>query len=237
MPADTEHPSVIDRQPDNSETMIWRYLDFPKLIDLLHTQELHFAQIATLSDPFEGHVPIRNHRFWKKQPEVETWATQLRRSYSYVSCWSALETESVAMWALYGAFSGGFAIQSTYDKLVTVLPADVFVGKVNYIAYGGESMIDPYNVVNAIAHKRKEYRHEDEVRAFIFDTESLDRERPASPLPFKRISVDIAKLIDTIYIQSTTPDWIDDLLRKLLKMYGFGFSIRRSILDDNPNES
>ena len=234
MPADTEHPSVIDRQPDNPETKIWRYLDLPKLIDLLHTQELHFTQIATLPDPFEGHVPARNHLFWKDPPDLERWATELRRSYTYVSCWSALETESVAMWALYGAFNGGFTIQSTYEKLVTILPANVIVGKVEYIVYEGEYMIAPYNVMNAIVYKRREYRHEDEVRAFIFDTKSLNREHAASPLPFVRIPVNITKLIDAIYIQSTTPDWIYGLLGKLLADYGFEFSLRRSILDEEP---
>ena len=236
MPADIEHESVRERQPCNPKSTIWRYVDFPKLIDILHTQELHFTRIDTLSDPFEGHVPSLNHlrSIARKEHHIEKWATQLRRTFGYVNCWSGLETESVAMWALYGSSVGGFAIQSTYDKLVSVLSSDVYVGQVEYMRYNTqEEMISPYNVLNPLIRKRVEYKHEEEIRGFIFDTRSLETEQQEPPSHI-RIGIEIEKLIDSIYIQSTAPEWILGLVRRLLKEYGFSFPVRRSVINLEP---
>jgi hypothetical protein len=40
--------------PENLETPIWRYIDFAKFVGMLERRALHFSQLASLGDPFEG---------------------------------------------------------------------------------------------------------------------------------------------------------------------------------------
>ena len=60
MPADTDHEAVQKYQPRDERIKVWRYLDLPKLIDLLETQSLYFARADTLEDPLEGMWPSAN---------------------------------------------------------------------------------------------------------------------------------------------------------------------------------
>jgi hypothetical protein len=54
------------------DAVIWRYVDFAKLVSLLESQSLHLARADVFDDPFEGSVPaelrIRRERpdsFWR----------------------------------------------------------------------------------------------------------------------------------------------------------------------------
>jgi len=42
------------------ECTLWRYIDRPKLIDLLTHKALYFPPAAQLGDDFEGSIPIVN---------------------------------------------------------------------------------------------------------------------------------------------------------------------------------
>lgn len=44
--------------PRDPEAVIWRYIDFAKLVSLLESQSLHLARADVLDDPFEGSIPL-----------------------------------------------------------------------------------------------------------------------------------------------------------------------------------
>jgi hypothetical protein len=62
----TDHPSFIQPEPD---TVLWRYMDFPKFCALITKSFLWFpsAYVLAQDDPFEGLLPIANyaHRNWR----------------------------------------------------------------------------------------------------------------------------------------------------------------------------
>ena len=62
MPANTEHPAVAPYQPTDQEVPIWRYLSLAKLISLLQTRCLPFANCGTqLAHPPGNSVSRRSH--------------------------------------------------------------------------------------------------------------------------------------------------------------------------------
>ncbi len=150
MAADTEHVTVVDHQPDDN--FIWRYLDLPKLIDLLQTQSLHFARVSLLKeDPFEGwftegdsKLLLRHFTAVKTNgKEEEEHARNMLevivhsgKNSAYINCWHAGDAESVALWKQYGTEAGAMAIQSTYEKLASAFPDDpektVYMGMIKY---------------------------------------------------------------------------------------------------------
>ena len=44
-----------------SDTVIWRYMDLPKLLSIISNNSLWFSRLDKLTDEYEGTVPFQNH--------------------------------------------------------------------------------------------------------------------------------------------------------------------------------
>jgi hypothetical protein len=138
MAATVDHPAFS--QPPDFSSKIWRYMDFAKFVFLLDTSNLYLARLDQLADQFEGSLSKAEYDHWKEVAEEgertgeipDQWkgkyfdvllanARRTRRA-CYVSCWHMSESESDAMWRLYAPTGLGVAVQSTYQRLVDVLP-------------------------------------------------------------------------------------------------------------------
>ncbi|MCY3820882.1 MAG: hypothetical protein OXH52_16230 [Gammaproteobacteria bacterium] len=261
MAANIQHEVVAGYQPNDQDLRIWRYVDLPRLIDFLETRSLHFARVDTLGDPYEGTVTRLNVVAREAQlavmardapPQAGVSAESLRQSFAsattmlrgtgYVSCWHAGETESAAMWQLYGTTTGTVVLQSTYDRLRRILPDDTRVGGVPTTVYLGMVQYKDYssvrdwipggNVMYPLMHKRLEFQHEREVRAFIWNTNILDR--PGDGPRGLRVGIEIDDLVETIRVQPTTPTWIRQAIERLLARYNLRFEVRPSQIDTPP---
>ena len=253
MPADVQHEVVEAYQPPNTNIKIWRYLDLPKLIDFLQTRSLHFARSDTLSDPLEGSLTkgnimdreqqlqavsddqeenLTSEEIRQKIRESHHWAANFGRQTIYINCWHGSETESAAMWRQYGTAAGSIAIQSTYERLVSVLPDESYIGLVQYMDYSNPKNQIPWgNIMSPFMHKRKEFEYEKEVRAFIWNREDLEIEN--LPLGIKK-DIDIDKVVETIRVQPTTPDWIRTIIEEFLDHYNCGTKVMESQIDIEP---
>ena len=246
MPADVQHEVVKAFQPTNSNMKIWRYLDLPKLIDFLQTRSLRFARADTLGDPFEGSLTKGNitarEQLLQGNQERNSTPEEVRQSHqnmaelgrqsTYINCWHGGETESAAMWRLYGTAAGSITIQSTYERLVSALPDDSHTGLVQYIDYSNlEDKIPWGNIMSPFMYKRKEFEYEKEVRAFIWNTEGIEADN--LPPGIKK-DIDIDKVVETIRVQPTTPGWIRTTIKKLLDQYDCGAKVMESQIDIDP---
>jgi len=106
-----EHP--VFKAPADRDSRLWRYMDFSKLVFLLHYSYLYFARADKLGDPFEGSVTKENIRQRLVQfKDLRTAAQRHGRPYpmaqisgilshvrrwTYVSCWHLNDVESAAM--------------------------------------------------------------------------------------------------------------------------------------------
>lgn len=246
MPADVQHEVVKAFQPTNSNMKVWRYLDLPKLIDFLQTRSLRFARADTLGDPFEGSLTKGNitarEQLLQDNQERNSTPEKVRQSHQYmahlgiqtiyINCWHGGETESAAMWRLYGTAAGSIAIQSTYERLVSALSDEYHVVLVQYMDYSNlEDQIPWGNIMSPFMYKRKEFEYEKEVRAFIWNTKGLE----ANNLPKGiKVNIDIDKVVETIRVQPTTPVWIRETIEKLLDQYNCGTKVMESQIDIEP---
>ncbi|MFC6672290.1 hypothetical protein [Marinobacterium aestuariivivens] len=148
MPATTTH--MCFNQPENMDVRLWRYMDFTKFVSLISSGNIFFSRSDLFKDPFEGsyskaNIALRPH-LYKDMPsdQFEKMTIQLTtfskwvREWTYISCWHANNYESAAMWDLYAKTNESVAIETTYKKLVGVLPENAYVGLVNYIDYETE---------------------------------------------------------------------------------------------------
>lgn len=174
---------------------------------------------------------------------------------SIVSCWHMNAVESMAMWRLYVTGREGIAVQSTFARLVSCFaPFDgqdkgfnddgtdrelrVHVGIVHYVDYDADT---PANVPRILL-KRWSFEHEHEIRAV-----AMDRSWGNSPRlgPDRQvltrfgaggdlIPVDLVALITTVYVAPEAQPWFVELVRAVVRQYGFQFSVVQSDLDRDP---
>ncbi len=169
------HPNFVTPLDD---TVVWRYVDFTKFIDLLENSRLWFARADLLDDPREGDLTeaelsqLRGAASQEvAEQHVDTFRS-LRREF-FVNCWTAAG-ESMAMWDLYAHGSGGVAIKSKVGNLKLAVEAaghKIFVAPVEYLDWKIEA---PWrnNVFSQYVRKDFGFAHEKEIRMMIWDAGS-----------------------------------------------------------------
>lgn len=193
-------------------------MDFARFMQMVESQTLWFCRVDKFEDPLEGgHTDpelagIRKHvKFAEQLIDVFRAA----RKDTYVSCWRAGKSESLAMWDLYGKGSGIVAVKSTVGLLkeaVANYEKSVFISKVKYIDWSERSGLD--NVLVACSRKDLSYQHESEVRAMLSDI---------APRPDAGVGVPVSfnDLITEIMIGPREKEWVVQLVEKIKKRYNF----------------
>lgn len=226
----TLHPAFMP--PADLNEKLWRYMDFTKFISLLEESALFFSCVSKLNDPFEGSLSKLNKQlrpliYKNKDPDtVSSLVINLRNEVA-VNCWHASDYESAAMWELYSKSEESVCIQSSYQKLSSVIGNNAEIGTVQYVDYTNEYIPehDPYLV---FLHKRKSFEHESEVRAIIKKLSNKNKGHG------KMISVNLDSLIEKIFVSPNSPEWFLDLVTKTVSRYKLNKPVIQSSLADDP---
>lgn len=213
-----EHPAFA-KPPEAAR--LWRYMTLPKLLTLLQTESLFFTRLDSLGDRFEGTLPERNVSL-RRTSGRSLEDQQIIRTNTLVNCWHLSRHESDALWQIYGRNDAPVAIRTTGKRLSQCFSRSehpVYIGMVYYTNYqfGG---ISPAYEKFSFLFKRDSFQHEREVRAVIRTS--------TPPAAGRYVKVDIATLIDQVYVPSTAPDWLMDTIAQLLAKYGHPRPIKRS---------
>jgi hypothetical protein len=239
MAADTSHPVFL--QPADTNAKVWRYMDFTNYIWTLESSALYFSRIDLLGDPFEGtttaasNAAIMKFMDWPSGSEQQQkdWADanakqrQDVRRGMFVNCWHMIDHESEAMWRLYARTDQSIALQTTYSRLVDAFDQSILLGAVRYTDYD-HAVFPTSNALWPAAHKRLSFQHEHEVRALKFAMAD-----GAEPLGHN-VSVDLAKLVERVYVSPNCPAWYEKLAGRMTQRFGFSFPIVKSRLSEEP---
>jgi hypothetical protein len=220
--------------PENPDTIIWKYLDLSKFVDLLLYKKLFMSRSDKFEDQYEGtfseptYEEIR--KLAKNNPNFLDYYKTHRKNV-VISSWHINEYESFAMWQIFTQKNEGLAIQSTLGKLQKALAVDTefeqFIGEVNYIDYKKEYI--PFdNTFFPFLFKRKSFQYEREVRV-ISDVTKFELEIDNG----LKIDVNIEELIEKIYIHPKSENWYKKLVMDLVTRLGFNFEIEKSDLESD----
>ena len=220
--------------PENLDTIVWKYLDLSKFLDLLLSQKLFMSRSDKFEDQYEGTFSEPTFEEIKKlsenNPEFLDYYKS-KREKVIISSWHINEYESFAMWQIFTQNSEGLAIQSTVKRLQNALIPeknyDQFIGEVNYIDYKKEHI--PFNdAFFPFLFKRKSFQYEREVR--IISDVSSNKIAINDGL---KINVDINQLIEKIYIHPKSENWYKKLVIELVEKLGFDIEIEKSDLESD----
>lgn len=245
-------------QPDEGME-VWRYMDFSKFVAMLQTKSLFFASLSTFDadDPWEGYPSRANFSAARpvlvtKEPsqpgevvghvstlsevfgdQVEDFlharkeAAARARNTFFINCWHLNSEESDSQWKLYGGNAFSVAIVSNLKRIKkSILDAqDVYGGQIRY--YKAGEVIPDGNVFFPIVHKRLAFVHEREFRLIVWKPDLL---KSSNTLPGLGISICLEALIERLIISPRAPTWFEQVVRTLVKDYGFAFDCSKSDL-------
>ena len=110
--------------PEDQDTIIWKYLDLSKFLDLLISKKLFMSRSDKFEDQYEGTFSEPTFEEIKKlsenNPEFLAYYKSHREKV-VVSSWHINEYESFAMWQIFTQNTEGLAIQTTIGRLKKAL--------------------------------------------------------------------------------------------------------------------
>ena len=220
--------------PKDPNTVVWKYLDLSKFLDLLMSEKLFMSRSDKFEDQYEGTFSEPTFEEIKKlsidNPDFLNYYKTHREKVA-ISSWHINEYESFAMWQIFTQNSEGLAIQSTIgrlqESLITETNFKQYIGEVNYIDYKKEHI--PFDdMFFPFLFKRKSFQYEGEVRIITDTGESEIKINEGL-----KINVDINQLIEKIYIHPKSENWYKNLVIQLVKQLGFDFTIEKSDLESD----
>jgi hypothetical protein len=218
--------------PDDPNTVVWKYLDLSKFLDLLLTRQLFMSRSDKFEDQHEGTFSEPTFKEIQKLSENNPDFLKFYKKHRekvVISSWHINEYESFAMWQIFTQKHEGLAIQSTLGRLQKALAPErdfnQYIGEVNYIDYRKEYI--PFdNGFFPFLFKRQSFQYEREVR-IITDASS----RHITIDNGLKIDVDLNMLVERIYIHPKSENWYQNLVIGLVKQLGFSFDIQKSDLE------
>lgn len=220
--------------PEDPNTVIWKYLDLSKFLDLLLSRKLFLSRSDKFEDQYEGTFSEPTFeeikRLSENNPEFLSYYKSHREKV-VVSSWHINEYESFAMWQIFTQNSEGLAIQSTIGRLQKALEVEKdtqqYIGEVNYIDYKKEYI--PFeDTFFPFLFKRKSFQYEREVRVLSDLSDQQIKINDGI-----KIDIDINQLIEKIYIHPKSENWYKKLVIELVSKLGFGFEIEKSDLESD----
>jgi hypothetical protein len=243
-----EQPPLL-MPPENA--VLWRFMDFTKYVSLLDTRHLFFAHLSQMEDKFEGELTKLNAEFQReylrteypgdsdRQDRIFNQTNYIQRDTTCVSCWHMNSDESAAMWKLYLKSDEGVAIRTTFGDMRRAFwntPDYLAAGVVKYIDFTKD---DPghRNSFELVCRKRRNFAHENEVRLIWWFLNTI--KPPIDKLPTfegtgQPIKVDLAALVQQVYVSPTSTDWFGKLVESVSRRYGLACPVTPSTLFGRP---
>lgn len=234
----------IETPPD--DTIIWRYMDIEKLLFILENSELFFSRSDKFKDKFEGILPEKNKdQITNPVNKKGVVANSISlRKHCHVNCWHMNDVESVGMWSFYTSKDRGVAIQTTIKGFKSAFigaAEEIIIGSVSYIDYDND-LIKEDSMFATCFYKRKNFSYEQEVRAFTSTMQNcslnvnggydLENETVSQGI---NIKIDILSLFGNIHVAPNAPTWFYDLVKSILKKYGYpSVEVKKSDIYNNP---
>lgn len=158
------------------KTVIRRYMDLPKFLDLLHFRAMYLRRADGFGDRLEGALfpshreSVERARSAGYERESADAFYRRGRAGNYVSCWSRGNKDSMALWQLYGGIGPSVAVVTTIERLVQAALAWQRRAVIHRVKYVEHAKVKSY-VIGAYSDmlhfKNGAYKHENEVRVIL----------------------------------------------------------------------
>ncbi len=240
----------------NSSDKVLRYMSFEKFMDMVCRAKLYVSRADSFDDGFEGNytqlvyeiskgITVTSNGTTSNQGIINN--TKEIKESAFISCWTLSESESMALWKLYGG-KNSIAIETTVGSLDTELCTqnnnnliDLLnkrIAKVDYIDHKSRDEGLARELLTSrrapLMKKAKAYSYEQEIRIIIdhLDHHLPDlKERLGAGLD---VEINIKRLINKIFVSPLADIWFFNLLKRILKYHGMSDLVLWSNMRSTP---
>jgi hypothetical protein len=222
------------------QTVLRRYMDLPKLLDLFHFKMLYFRRADGFADRLEGALfpslrRVLNEEFENKRiPFAADDFYNRARLGNYVSCWTIGARDNMALWQLYGGVKTSVVVTTTVDRLVTCAAGwdrPIHLHKVKYVDHRRVKNYVIGSSREVLQYKSDAYRYEKELR-IVVPQQGEGWKSNAIGMRLSLPSVDA--LVRSIVVSPEADDDFFDVIRALCQRYEVAAPVRRSALSIIP---
>lgn len=209
-----------------------RYVDLPKLLDLLHSQRLYLRRADGFADRLEGALfpGLRSsidqaHARGDTRESADDFYRKARTS-SYVSCWSIGAKDNMAPWQLYGGAKTCVAITTTVGQLTSLALSwngSALLHKVQYVdhRYVSNYVIGRY--ADVLRFKSDAFAYEAELRLIVPRMGRSWKPNPAElRLPIQKPN----EFIQSIVLAPEAEPWFIQAVQGLCAKYNLSSPVR-----------
>ena len=228
--------SVVTADPEvKGKSILRRYVDLPKLLDLLHTKSLYLRRADGFSDRLEGALFPSLRKTIDEEFEKGNLKTNSSDFYrnaregSYVCCWTIGARDNMALWQLYGGVKSSVAITTTVDRLVSTVSSwdrSVHLYKVKYINHSKPPNFAIGAYRDVLQYKSDAYKFENELRVVLPKLDDISQNKMGINLKLK----DINEFVRSIVVSPEADESFVSAVADLCKKYGLKSPVRRSKL-------
>lgn len=230
-------PTQISVDQDvQRQWVLRRYMDLPKLLDMLHSNGLYFRRADGFADRLEGALFPSLRESIDKAHAAGDLATTADHFYrrarigNFVSCWTRSAKDSMAHWQLYAGVHTGVVVTTTVDRLIrTALTwkRDVIVHRVRYVDHVKVKDFVIGRYADVLQFKHEAYRHENEVRVVVpQQSEAWE----SNPIELRLNVPDLDTLVRSIVVAPEASREFYEAVKGLCSRYGLKAPVRRSKL-------
>ena len=227
----------ITSDPDiDLNNILRRYMDLPKLLDLLHTKSLYFRRADGFSDRLEGALfpslrkSLDEAFTCNEVPNDANYFYKRARLGNYVSCWTMGAKDNMALWQLYGGAKTSIVVTTTVDRLVACGIAWNRYMHLHRVKYVDHRRVPNYAIgsyTDVLQYKSDAYRFERELRIIVPQQEEGWEENPIGlRLPLPKVD----DLVRSIVVAPEADSSFLDAIRGLCRHYGLKAPVKRSVL-------
>jgi hypothetical protein len=256
-----QHPDIP--LPADHKAAMWRFMDFPAFVDLLHSSSLHFSRLDALGDPFEGYGTAMDYIKFKLPEQIfrasggavgqthdklEQWRAQqakdseqshmaalLKRIQVAETCW-------VNCWHLIEQES--VALWKIYHGRSKPIAVQSTVGGLrDSIRSGGANNVSigvvQYSEKTPRAPMSAAAQAVTKTKAFTFENElrAVLIPDPAEQVMLgtgTKVSVDLQSLVAAVRLSPVAEPWHVDLVQRLIEHHGLQRLCEQSPLFAHP---
>lgn len=251
--------STNNRIRPDDEDSLFHYLNLNSFISLLQTSAIHIRRLDKFpQDDFEAtktkieieqrskelRTLFREPHDYKSLAQMENGLNKSYRQKIFAHCWHLSSHESTMHWNQYAPNSSDIAIKSKVINLSKAInyKEGFRILKIKYEDFddpNSSRLPNPYSLTELGTRKRIEYSVENEVRLIInayldlFPDIAEDGSVTSLNIPeFLKIEVDLELMIEEIRINPNSPNWQFNMVKELIRKYGFDIKVSLSTLSN-----